>query len=153
MPPRRLTVEPDAFSAVKTSEPTYAAKPNHRKAQDAWPSWQRLTLSTEPDVTMFELTYALRLRQQGKRGEDPKAETGRVTSGVSVGSAYRVKATVHSEVGGQRNAADEEEQGVERIQSQWENGSDDEAFVDGGRDLVKQGQHGEDRHEHHVVDD
>ena len=59
---------------------------------------------------------------------------------------------MHSHVGGQSDATDEEEKGVESVKGehgQW----DGHAFDDGRSNEVEQGQHGEDGDKHDVVDD
>ena len=56
MPPRRFVLPRDC-RAERIVEAAKQAKPNHRKAVDAWASWQRLEVSCEPLVTELLCVY------------------------------------------------------------------------------------------------
>lgn len=72
--------------------------------------------------------------------------------GVAV-DVVAVAAAVDMEVGRRRNTSNQGEDGVEDVEDKWEHRVDGEAVLDGRRDEVEEREHGEDGHEHVVVDD
>ena len=66
--------------------------------------------------------------------------------------AYLVATAMDVEFGGQRNAANEEEEGVEGVGDQHEERMDGKGFVEGAGDQVDERQHAEDGDEHDVID-
>lgn len=69
------------------------------------------------------------------------------------GETHVVTAAVHSELRCERNAADQEQQGVETVDDDHEQRVDGEGLVEGGREQIDEREHGEDGEEHAVVDD
>ncbi len=62
-------------------------------------------------------------------------------------------AAVNFKVAGERDAPDEEEEGVEGIRGEHEEGRYGEGLADCSRNQVEEGQHSEDGNEHDIVDD
>jgi hypothetical protein len=56
-PPRMLTPELRPWRPEKTAETVKAAKPNQRKAVEAWASWQRLEVLGDPLVMELLWVY------------------------------------------------------------------------------------------------
>lgn len=69
------------------------------------------------------------------------------------GDTYSVTAAVDTKLGGGRDSAAEEEEGVQHIQTDHEHGVELEALLECGGDEVEQAQHAEDGDEQIVVDD
>lgn len=66
---------------------------------------------------------------------------------------YRVAARVDVKSGGHGNGTAEVEDGIEHIKDDHQQGVALEGLLDGGRDEVEEREHGEDGHEHVVVDE
>ena len=67
--------------------------------------------------------------------------------------AYTVVAAVHLEIARKRDTSNKEEQGVECVRRDHEEGRNGEGFADCTRYEVKQRQHSEDGNKHDVIDD
>ena len=66
--------------------------------------------------------------------------------------AYMVVAAVHVEVGGKRDTADEEEEGIECIRCKHEEWRNGKGLADCSGNEVEERQHSEDGNKHDIVD-
>lgn len=112
------------------AETTKAAKPNQRKAVEAWASWQRLEVLGEPLVMELLWVYdCLFVRS--------------CSYSMKYVKTYAVAAAVNTEVGRHGNGAAEVEDGVQGIKTDDEQRVDHERLLDACRDKVEQRQHAE----------